>query len=98
MAHLMLQKHGYICAAHCRKASDFLVGLGGFKNMYPLVPKLINSNILELGRSKPGQIFSQYFKIMSTLISQEPQHMQYLKEKRNLTQLVKYALIQMGKA
>lgn len=43
--------------------------------MYPLIGKVIKSNLIELGRGKPGQVLSQIFKIMGSLMDQEPTHM-----------------------
>ncbi len=67
VAHQLLAKNGYLCAVHCRAASEYFVAIGGFRNMYPLVTKILNSNIASIGNTKPGILFSQLFKILATL-------------------------------
>lgn len=82
---------------HCRKASDVFVAIGGFKNLYPLVGKVVKSNLLELGRGKPGHIFSLFFKILGSFLNQEPEHMMNLMDNRNLIGLLRYCMLKIGK-
>ena len=50
----MLNKQGHLVAVHCKRASEVFVGVGGFKNFYPLIDRIKTSNILEVNRAKPG--------------------------------------------
>jgi hypothetical protein len=81
---------------HHRKPSEVFVGIGGFKNMYPLIGKLVKSNLLSLDKQKPGHIFSLIFKLLSTFINLEPQHMEDLMLKRNLIDFLQYFIIKIG--
>ena len=65
--------------------------------MYPLITKILNSNLLELDRYQPGHLFSQIFKILITFINYEPQHMDELTEKNNLIELLRYFIFKIGK-
>jgi len=96
IAHQVLNKHGYICAVHSRKTSEVFVGMGGFKNMYPLIGKILKSNIIELGRGKPGHLFCLIFRILNSFINLEPAHIENLMRKRNLIGLLKYSIFKIG--
>ena len=36
--------------------------------MYPLIDKVIKSNLIDIGRGKPAVILSQVFRILSSLL------------------------------
>lgn len=95
--HQILNKHGFICAVHSRKASEVFVGIGGFKNVYPLVDKIVKSNLNELSRSKCGHLLANIFKLLASFLNQEPSHMETLMVHRNLIPLLKYCLLKIGK-
>lgn len=46
--HQILNKLGYLCAVHIRQPTEVFVSIGGFRNMYPFVTKILSSNILDL--------------------------------------------------
>jgi hypothetical protein len=64
--------------------------------MYPLVSKIVKSNIQDLGRGMPGHILSQVFKLFNTFINLEPEHIETLMQKRNLIWLIKYCILKIG--
>lgn len=37
--------------------------------MYPLIEKVIKSNLIEIGRAKPAMILSQVFRILGSLLN-----------------------------
>jgi hypothetical protein len=37
--------------------------------MYPLVEKIVKSNLIDLDRKKPAQVFSLVFKILQSLLN-----------------------------
>jgi hypothetical protein len=43
--------------------------------MYPIIGRVLKSNIIDLGSDKPSNIFSRVVKVMGTLLNSEPQHM-----------------------
>ena len=65
--------------------------------MYPLIDKVIKSNLLEIGRGKPAVILSQVFRILSSLLDQEPTHIEVHFRKRNLINLLRYCILRLGK-
>lgn len=67
--HNTLHKLGYFTAVHHKRTSDVLVGLGGFTNMYPLIEKVLKSNLAELGKEKPSNIFAFVFKILLSFLN-----------------------------
>ena len=65
--------------------------------MYPLIDKVIKSNLLEISRGKPAVILSQVFRILSSLLDQEPTHIEVHFRKRNLINLLRYCILRLGK-
>lgn len=65
--------------------------------MYPLIEKVIKSNLAELGRGKPAVILSQIFRILGSLLDQEPTHIEVQMRKRNLISLLRYSILRTGK-
>ena len=95
--HSICVQQGNLVAVHSKLPSEVIVGLGGFKNMYPLVHFITSSNLLEVGRSKPGQLLSMILVILNSLLHEEPIHLKNLVKKRNLFDLIKYCLYKINK-
>jgi len=54
-AHHLMNQMGSLMAVKSYKAMDVFEGLGGFKNMYPLVNYIVKSNLKEsYGATLPG--------------------------------------------
>ena len=94
--HQLLQKQGYICALHQCRTSSVFVGIGGFKNMAPIIYKVLKSNLRDLGEDKAGRIFSYVFRVLSSLINLEPAHVETLMRSRNLINMLKYGIYKIG--
>lgn len=95
--HNTLHRLGFLTAVHHQRTSDVLIGLGGFKILYPLFEKVLKSNLAGLGREKPSIIFGQIFKILLVFLNQEPGHIDYLYQEQRLLPLLNYVLIKIGK-
>jgi hypothetical protein len=54
--------------------AEVFMCLGGFKNLYPLVDNILNSNLSQLSQLKPGLVLSWVFEILNTLLHTEPAH------------------------
>jgi len=93
----MANQQGYLFAVHSKRPSEVFVGLGGFKLIYPLVERVVKSNLVTLGRSKPAAILSMVFLLLRTLAHCEPQHIKSLFRKRNLIPLLRFCLLRIGK-
>ena len=68
---------GSLMAIKSYKVAEVFEGLGGFKNMYPLVHYIGKSNLKEsYGATKPGQLLSKIFEILESLLLERPEHIQ----------------------
>lgn len=66
---------GALTAVKSYRFAEVFEGLGGFKNMYPLMHFIMKSNMKEdLGVNKPGQLLSKIFEILESLVLERPQH------------------------
>ena len=68
LLHHTLNKQGHLRAVHCKRSSDVFVCIGGFNNLLPIFDKIRKSNLLDVARTKPGQIIGKIFKILNSLI------------------------------
>lgn len=68
LLHHTLNKQGHLCAVHCKRSSDVFVCIGGFNNLLPIFDKIRKSNLLDVARTKPGQVIGKIFKILNSLI------------------------------
>ena len=76
--------------------SDVFVNLGGFKNLYPLVESVIESNLIKLDKLKPGKILSWVFVLLNSLMHAEPTHINKIFKTRNLLMILKFILLRIG--
>lgn len=87
-----------MCAVHSKRPSEVLVGLGGFKQMYPLVESIVKSNLTSsMGVNAPGLLLKWVFIILNTYLECEPAHIKDLFETKNLIQVLRYVLLRIGK-
>jgi len=70
--HSLYNQAGSLCIVHNKPPVEILVNLGGFKNMYPLVEKVLDSNLYELGSHAPGRILKIFFQILRAFLNQYP--------------------------
>ncbi|CDW75265.1 beach domain-containing protein [Stylonychia lemnae] len=83
----------FITAIHAIRPHQTFVGLGGFKLMYPLFEKSLQSNLSKFQKS---DIWKNLFKILRTLMNVEPGHVSRLFRNKNLIEILKYCLIRGG--
>ena len=70
-----MNKMGNLMAVKSYKVAEVFEGLGGFKNMYPLVHYIGKSNLRETyGATKPWQLLSKMFEILESLLMERPEH------------------------
>jgi hypothetical protein len=89
---------GSLSAIKAYRAVEVFEGLGGWKNMYPLVHKIIKSNLKEdFGAAKAGKLLSKVFQILESLLLERPEHIQTIMNQRNLFGLLRHCLNEIGK-
>lgn len=76
------------------KSHSTIVGLGGFKTLYPIFEKSLSSN---LKVSKKSEIWKWLFKILRTMMNIEPTHVFRLFRNKHLIEILKYCLIRGGR-
>jgi hypothetical protein len=76
--------------------AEVFMCLGGFKNLYPLVDNILNSNLSQLCQLKPGLVLSWVFEILNTLLHTEPAHIHSLVKSKNLLMTLKMILLELG--
>ena len=70
-----MNQMGCLAAVRSYRAVEVFEALGGFKNMYPLVHYVTQSNLKEaLGPAKPAQLLSRIFEILESLLLERPEH------------------------
>ena len=73
--HQLLVQFGSLCAIKVNRFVEVFEGLGGFKNMYPLVNHVAKSNLKEdFGAAKAGKLLSKIFQILEALLLERPEH------------------------
>ena len=88
---------GCLMALKTYRAAVVFEGLGGFKNIYPLVHLISKSNLREdFGPKKPGQLLSKTFEILESFLAELPGHIQNLMNQRNLFGLLRHCLNKIG--
>ena len=95
--HQLMVQQGALTAVKAYRAADVFEGLGGFKNVYPLVHFITKSNLKEdYGAGKPAQLLGKTVEILESLLQERPGHIQSLMNQRNLFGLLRYALKTVG--
>lgn len=64
--------------------------------MFPLVARILSSNLLSLGRALPGRLISMVFRILGAFLILEPAHAESLYQSRNLIDILKFWLTKAG--
>ena len=65
---------GSLTALKTYRAAFVLEGLGGFKNIYPLVHLISKSNLRDYGPKKPGLLLGKTFEILESFLAELPGH------------------------
>ena len=79
------------------RAAEVFEGLGGFKNVYPLVHLITESNLKDdYSAIMPGQLLSKTFEILESMLQESPEHIQRLMQQRNLFGLIRFSLKKIG--
>lgn len=65
--------------------------------MYPVIAKIIKSNLKDIDKEKTSVVLSTVFKILMALLLYEPAHINYLMTKRNLISILRYCILKIGK-
>ena len=93
MKHKQACEVGHLAAVHAIRPHQTLVGLGGFKILFPIFEKTMESNLSTFHKA---DIWKYLFKILRTLMNIEPTHVQRLFRNKNLIEIIKYCLIRGG--
>ena len=94
--HTLAYQQRVLTSVHARMPAEVFMCLGGFKNLYPLVDNVLNSNLSQLDPLKPGLILSWVFEILNTLLHTEPAHICSLVKTKNLLMTLKMMLLELG--
>ena len=95
--HQLMVQLGCLMALKTYRAAVVFEGLGGFKNIYPLVHLISKSNLREdFGPKKPGQLLGKTFEILESFLAELPGHIQNLMNQRNLFGLLRHCLHKIG--
>lgn len=96
--HSLLVQLGSISAIRAFRAVEVFEGLGGFKNMYPLIVNIAKSNLKDdFGAARCGFLLGKIFQVLETLLLERPEHIQTLMNQRNFFGLLRHCLTILGK-
>ena len=84
---------GHLATVHAIRPHDTLVVLGGFKMLYPLFERSMQSN---LSSRQKAEIWYLLFKILRTFLIIEPSHVLRLYKNKHLLSTIRSCLIRAG--